>query len=106
MRGLEPHRDFEARPAEGVGEARYALADEGRMRFDDDLMQSAELRADRGIVALGHGSGIEEVRGVVQLHARDLFTTYAPRVPRSLDLRGDRAGWCVVARGEPPEIAH
>ena len=65
-----------------------------------------ELRADRAVVALGHGPRIEEVRRVVELQPRDLLAAIPPRSQRRLDLCRDRSGGRVVASREAPEVAH
>ena len=76
------------------------------MRFDDHLIEIREVRRDRRVVALGHRSRIDEVRGVVELDPRDAFTAFVPGSPCRFDLSRNRAGRRVFARRVAPEIAH
>src|SRR4051794_8290179 len=76
------------------------------MRLDDDLIEPAELIADRAVIPLGNRPRIEEVRRVIELQPGDLLAAVPPRSERRIDLCRDGPHGRVAASGKAPEVAH
>src|SRR5262245_25190087 len=64
---------------------------EGRMRFDNDSIESRQMRSHCLIIAVGYGSRVKKARGVVELHLRDWLLASPELGTGSFDLSRDRA---------------